>query len=89
MTAGCGTVAGYQTHHRRNEPVCEACRDANADYWRNYRQSSSPGYVRGKARQNARSRAMTRLADQYPAEFEALLAEELDADTHALTEEPR
>lgn len=88
MTASCGTVAGYQAHRRHDEPACDACRTANSAYTRDYRRDQPAPYVRARARQNARSRAMARLADQYPAAFEALLAEELDADTHALTEEP-
>jgi hypothetical protein len=26
--APCGTFAGYQRHRRRDEPVCDACREA-------------------------------------------------------------
>jgi hypothetical protein len=28
--AACGTVAGYSAHYHRNEPPCQACREAHA-----------------------------------------------------------
>ena len=33
----CGTVAGYQAHHRRGEEACEACKEARAEYSRKKR----------------------------------------------------
>jgi len=31
---GCGTYAGWATHHRRGSPICAACRDAANEYRR-------------------------------------------------------
>lgn len=39
VSAPCGTVAGAETHRRRGEPVCRACRDARVAYRRARRQS--------------------------------------------------
>jgi hypothetical protein len=35
VTAPCGTVAAYQRHRRKNEQPCNACKSAQADYYRN------------------------------------------------------
>lgn len=35
--AVCGTNAGYQAHIRHHEPTCKPCRDATAEYMREYR----------------------------------------------------
>jgi hypothetical protein len=37
----CGTRAGYQAHQRRQEPTCQPCRDAHAEYLRQYRGSTA------------------------------------------------
>lgn len=34
---GCGTRAGYFWHRNHNEPMCDPCRQANADYMRAYK----------------------------------------------------
>ncbi|MEV0176858.1 WhiB family transcriptional regulator [Streptomyces sp. NPDC050803] len=39
--APCGTRAAYQRHLRRGEPVCEACRSANARDAGRYRRTGS------------------------------------------------
>ncbi len=33
----CGTPAAYQRHYKRGEEPCGACREAKADYQREYR----------------------------------------------------
>lgn len=37
VRADCGTYRGYQTHKRRGEPRCDACKDANSIYMLIYR----------------------------------------------------
>jgi hypothetical protein len=32
----CGTRAGYRKHANRNEPQCDDCREAHAEYMRGY-----------------------------------------------------
>jgi len=65
----CGTPAAYQRHVRRGEQPCDACREANRTYWRQW--ADRTGYGR------ARYRAMRRLADLYPDIYRRLLREEL------------
>jgi hypothetical protein len=35
----CGTPAGYSVHLRNHTPTCQACRDANAERFRNRRRN--------------------------------------------------
>jgi integrase len=35
--AACGTPSGYNAHLRNDQPACHACREANAEYQRQYR----------------------------------------------------
>lgn len=32
----CGTRAGYRKHANRNEPQCQECQEAHAEYMREY-----------------------------------------------------
>jgi cytidine deaminase len=61
----CGTNKGYFAHRRRDEDPCAACRQAHYEY-----------QADGNA---ARSRALTRLAKEYPDRFREIFAEELSA----------
>ena len=36
----CGTLAGYQQHHKHNEQVCDACAEAHRLYARQWRWRS-------------------------------------------------
>lgn len=67
MTADrrCGSNKGYFAHRRRGEEPCTACRQAHYDY-----QAESNA---------ARSRALTRLAKEYPDRFREIFAEEQSA----------
>jgi hypothetical protein len=35
----CGSTGGYRQHLKRKETPCEPCRQANAEYCRNYRRT--------------------------------------------------
>lgn len=71
-----GTYGGYQAHRILDEEPCDDCREASAAYHRKYRES--PSVRRKMARENAaRSRAVWRLAAEFPARFKELVAEEL------------
>lgn len=35
----CGTKAGFRMHQRYDEPLCDGCRKAQADYMRTYNQA--------------------------------------------------
>lgn len=73
----CGTYAGMSRHRRRYEEPCAACKQAAADYvasWR--RRTEADGEQRAKARRAQRWRAIQRLIDAHPDEFNQLLREE-------------
>jgi hypothetical protein len=72
----CGTYAGYQTHGREGTTPCTPCRRANRAYIQEYRKR--PGIADKQARESAaRSRALWRLADLHPAQFQILVDEEM------------
>ena len=75
VVAPCGTYAGYQRHKKFGETPCQRCRDANAAYVREWR-SDPDNRARTQAANNARQRALQRLADEYPKRFLELLNEE-------------
>lgn len=58
-----GTRAGYAKHRRAGEPACAPCKAGNNQ--------------ETKHRSLARSRALTRLKDMHPADYAALIREEL------------
>jgi hypothetical protein len=76
----CGTEAAYQRHVKRDEQPCDPCQQARTDAQtaRSRRRRADPT-VGGRARADARarSRALYRLAGEYPARFAGLLVEEL------------
>lgn len=74
-----GTYGGYQRHIRRSETPCEPCKQANRTYMIRYRSSHPADYAEERKRNNARTRAMTRLAHDHPDEFARYYAEELSA----------
>jgi stalled ribosome alternative rescue factor ArfA len=73
----CGTYAGYQAHRKAGEDACAECRKASAAYMRENRRTWRQTYRANAARQNARVRALRRLAQLYPDVLEALLQDEL------------
>lgn len=73
----CGTYAGYIRHYKRGEDVCEPCREAQREYMRGLRKRRPDLTKRDQHRATVRNRALGRLAERYPEEYEALLAEEL------------
>ena len=73
----CGTYAGWNRHARNNEPPCDQCRQAQRDYMAEYR-SRNPGFVeRNRVQSAARSRALTRLANEHQRRFREIYEEEL------------
>lgn len=75
-TDQCGTYSGYQRHGREGTERCDACKQANREYMRDYRQGS-PRRHEEAARNNARSRALWQLANEYPERFRELCSAEL------------
>lgn len=71
-----GTYAGYQRHRNDGEDPCGLCREANAAYQRDIRGRSPDLAQRGRDASNARSRALTRLANEYEQRFRELYDEE-------------
>jgi hypothetical protein len=61
-------------------PGCDPCREANADYKREWRSRSGVG-ERDRRRNEARRRALWRLAQEHPLRFRELLADELSGDS--------
>lgn len=73
----CGTYAGWNRHQKAKTKPCEPCRLAQREYMRAYR-AKNPDYVDRVVNQSAaRSRALTRLAQQFPRQFGKLYREEL------------
>jgi len=70
--ADCGTYAGYQMHHKRGEPIDEACAQANRAYQQDYRHRK-PEYYRAFSRD--RSTAYRELARRHREEFDQIMAE--------------
>lgn len=63
-----GTYGGYQAHRRLGEDACAACLDANNAY---------KAVQRSGGAENARERALRRLARLHPSEFRRLYYAEL------------
>jgi hypothetical protein len=72
----CGTYAAYQRHMRRGETACAPCQTAATAKQQAYRRNNRQAYRRELGRNAARSRALERLADEYPERFAVLLNEE-------------
>lgn len=76
----CGTYAAYQRHRRRSEDACDPCKAANAARSREAR--ADPEFARNETlRNNARIRALWRLAAEYPKRYHQLSTEELSKIT--------
>jgi hypothetical protein len=72
-----GTPAAYQRHHRVGDPPCDDCLAAHAAYQRGIRERNPIVRRRQHRTQDARRRALARLAEEQPARFKVLYAEEL------------
>lgn len=71
-----GTYGGYQRHKRRRETACIECTEANRQYQAGVR-ASKPETIRRATRQaKVRNRALARLQEAHPAEYERLLTDE-------------
>lgn len=72
----CGTRAGYIRHIKKDRtPPCAECREAHRIYMRKYREDSEHRQATRDGN-NARTRALWRLADLHPAEFQQLVEDE-------------
>jgi hypothetical protein len=60
--------------------ACHRCAPLIAEYMRQCRASNPEMVERNRVLSRARSRAMTKLAELYPAHFEALYRAELDRE---------
>lgn len=81
-----GTYLGYQAHKRHQTEPCDQCRAANAANMRE-RRKQNPALIAWQTRtQEARRRALVRLAALHPSQFEALYAEEKEADRRRAVE---
>jgi hypothetical protein len=77
-TDACGTDKGYQRHRRRGQEPCESCRQAHRQYMADFRAGRAhDAHGRESARARARSRALWRLANEYPDQYAAIYLEEL------------
>jgi len=72
----CGTYGGYQRHTRRGEVPCAECKKANREYAA-ARRADDAVRLEQNARTAARSRALWRLAAEYPDRFRQLFIEEV------------
>jgi hypothetical protein len=68
--------AGYQQRGCR----CDICRTAATDYQREFRQTHPETYENELAAARATSRALYRLAQQHPDQYEAIYNEERAAE---------
>ena len=81
--APCGTTAAYQRHRRYGEPIDDACRQAQTDAARAWRDNNRAALGR---RRRANDRALRLLAELHPQEFIELLAVELVAEAERTTD---
>lgn len=74
--APCGTGAAYNRHIRRGEPPCDACREANTERGRVYRDQlddygKRQRVIDGQAASNASRLLRQRHRDEYRALYQA------------------
>lgn len=73
----CGTYAAYQRHVKRGEVPDAECREANREYKRQWR-ANNPARTAGQGKKNnAMSRALWRLAREFPTRYQQLYREEV------------
>lgn len=68
-----GTYAGSLKHRHDGSPICDPCRVARNEYMREHRKVNANQAVS----RDARSRALSRLAQTHRDEYVALYAQEL------------
>jgi acyl-CoA reductase-like NAD-dependent aldehyde dehydrogenase len=71
-----GTYAGAQQHQKEGSTPCRPCKDARNAYMAAFRKGSAAW----RDQNNARSRALWRLADVHREEFDRLYVEERTRD---------
>lgn len=75
-----GTIKGYGRHIRRGERPCDRCREAMNAYNRERRrnwENNPKTKSKDRERRKARARAWAALAKRYPAEFNAMMLQEM------------
>lgn len=77
MSQPCGTSAAYQRHKRNREEACEPCKQAQREAMAAYRASHPDSRIKEARKNNARQRALWRLAQERPARFQKLYEQEL------------
>ena len=76
MYPTCGTYAGVSAHNRDKTPQCDDCKHARNEYLR--RRRTDDGIRAAEhALNNARSRALWKLAKRHRAEFNNLMKAEM------------
>ena len=65
-------------HRNEGTPTCDACKAANTAYMKAWRKKDGEAQRRNRALNSAQGRALWRLAAIHRAEFDELVAEELD-----------
>lgn len=70
----CGTHKAVVSHRRHGEPIDDLCKAADAAYCAQWRQANPESRLLTVRKQNARWRAMQRLAKEYPDHFSRFLA---------------
>lgn len=73
----CGTYAGVGVHRRADEELCADCKRANAAYMARWRKRRPDLHAENVATQDARNRALRRLARMHPRDMRRLYAEEM------------
>lgn len=72
-----GTYGGAQTHRRRDESVCGACSEAEAEYMRKLRGRNARVRRRDREMAEASRKARTALVELHPEEYSTLYAHHL------------
>ena len=75
-----GTIAGASAHRREKSPLCDSCREVARNYMREFRATHPDLRKRERRTNKARSRALWRLADLHPDDFQRLVLDELRRD---------
>lgn len=87
----CGTHGAVAAHRRHGEPIDDACKAADAAYCAQWRQDNPDSRLLTVRKQNAKWRALQRLAKEYPDHFGRFrVAQEVaDPDAKRVTQKRR
>lgn len=77
MRPECGTYRGWAAHRRADEYPCHPCKQANAAYMQGWRKRRPEMHAEHVATQDARNRALRRLARLHPQDMRRLYAAEM------------